>query len=141
MRNPPRLSWSAARDEVSGALPPLPDSAYPPGAVPLDEGPASWRRDAVTVPDETVTAAIEALMKRSAQAIGSQGMAAARWHAVVALEAAEPAIRAAVYAEVRQLAAARGAYCPEDPADPLGSHRHPFADLLEDPRAAQGGTA
>src|SRR6266496_4184243 len=42
-----------------------------------------------------------ALMKRSAQAIGSQGMAAARWHAVVALEAAAPAIRADERARVR----------------------------------------
>ena len=141
MRNPPRLSWSAARDEVSGALPPLPDSAYPPGAVPLDEGPASWRRDAVTVPDETVTAAIEALMKRSAQAIGSQGMAAARWHAVVALEAAEPAIRAAVYAEVRQLAIGHS-NTPTWAAVISGDKAlRQFADLITRPQPARGGTA
>ncbi len=55
----------------------------------------------MTVPPEAAAAAIEALMKRSAQAIGSQGMAAARWHAVVALEAAAPAIREQAIAEYK----------------------------------------
>ncbi len=53
--------------------------------------------------------------------------------------AAAPAIRATVRAEVRQLAADRGAYYPEDPADPLGSHRRPFADLLAGPPPGRGG--
>jgi hypothetical protein len=47
------------------------------------------------VPPEWIDVAVEALNARSAQRPGSKGEAAARWHAVVALEAAAPLITAA----------------------------------------------
>jgi hypothetical protein len=39
---------------------------------------------------------------------------------------------------IRQLAAEHAAYCPQDPARPFTSPRHPFADLLGDPPPGGG---
>jgi hypothetical protein len=47
------------------------------------------------IPEEAVAAAIQALTERTAQDPGSDGEKAARWHAVVALEAAWPGFVAA----------------------------------------------
>lgn len=53
-----------------------------------------------------------------------------RQFAEVAIAAAAPHIAAAERERIRQLATARSAYCPADPANPFSSPRHPFADLL-----------
>jgi hypothetical protein len=86
----------------------------------------------VTVPPEILEAAFDAIAKSTAAEFKSVYGQAAKWHAVVAVQAAAPLIAAAERERIRQLAFMESAtYYAVDPATGL-SVLLDFADLLGD---------